>query len=65
MDMTFGQYLEKRRMEIAKRLLRETDISIGDVAERVGYSDQTYFTVCFRKNMKMTPMQYRTGEKNT
>ena len=65
LDTTFGQYVEKRRMEIAKRLLCETNLSIGEIAEKVGYSDQNYFTVCFRKNTDKTPMQYRSSEKST
>ncbi len=62
LNTTFGQYLEERRMKMAERLLREKRLSIGEIADRLGYSDQNYFTVCFKKRFHRTPMQFRTEE---
>lgn len=59
MNTTFGQYLEQRRMELALQLLRSRRLSIGEIAETLGYSDQNYFTACFKRRFQMTPMQYR------
>lgn len=59
LDVTFGQYLEQRRMEYAQKLLKNRRLSIGDISEILGYSDQNYFTTCFKRRFSMTPMQYR------
>ena len=61
MNKTFGQYLDDRRMEMAKRLLQDRRLSVGDVGERLGFSDQNYFAVCFKRRYHMTPMQFRSG----
>lgn len=60
LNTTFGQYLEQRRMECALQLLQNRRLSIGEISDSLGYSDQNYFTVCFKRRFSMTPMQYRT-----
>lgn len=61
MNTTFGQYLEDRRMKMAERLLAEKRLSIGEIADRLGFSDQNYFAVCFKRRHHQTPMQFRTA----
>lgn len=57
-------YLLKIRIERAKELLRETDSKISDIALNVGFSNQQRFNEIFKKNARMTPLQYRkAGEK--
>lgn len=62
MNMTFGQYLEMRRMAMATHMLKDKRMSIGEISERLGYSDQNYFTVCFKRRYAQTPMQFRNQE---
>ncbi|MNC53328.1 HTH-type transcriptional regulator YesS [compost metagenome] len=45
-------------MEKARELLRDTDLLINDVAERVGYQ-HSYFNRIFKKLEGMTPTRYR------
>ncbi|THF81648.1 AraC family transcriptional regulator [Cohnella fermenti] len=52
-------HLVHARMNRAKQLLAETDVSIRDIAESVGYSDMYYFTRLFKKQTGVTPVQYR------
>ena len=40
-------------------LLHRTDLSIAEVARRVGFDDQNYFSRFFRKHMGMSPTEYR------
>lgn len=47
------------RMSVAKRLLDNTDIPIGDVALRCGMQHFTHFSSLFRKTTGMTPSQYK------
>ncbi|MBO4346640.1 MAG: helix-turn-helix transcriptional regulator [Lachnospiraceae bacterium] len=55
-------YLAELRLDMAKIILSKTQIPIGEVSERVGYPDQNYFTKVFKKQVDMTPSQYRKKE---
>jgi LacI family transcriptional regulator len=46
-------------MELAKNLLAETNLSIGAVARNSGYTNQEIFSVSFRRELGLTPTQYR------
>lgn len=53
------QYLNRYRMEIAKRLLATSDKPVSEVARLVGISDESYFARTFRKLAGKTPHAYR------
>jgi transcriptional regulator GlxA family with amidase domain len=53
------EYLQKTRIEAAKRILEQTDKSILDIMLRAGYNDLKAFRQQFRKNTGMTPSAYR------
>lgn len=55
-------YIIKLRMNTACELLGTTQLSILQVAQAVGYSDQRYFARLFQKNFGMTPSAYRATE---
>ncbi|MGI6358940.1 MAG: helix-turn-helix domain-containing protein [Bacillota bacterium] len=57
--MTFVQYLTELRLAAAKQLLRDTHLTIGQIAERVGYNDISYFSRVFKKQVAVTPTDYR------
>jgi AraC-like DNA-binding protein len=57
--LTFVAYLNQFRLSKAQALLAATDRSIADVAQAVGFCDQSYFGYLFRKLLKMTPREYR------
>lgn len=63
MQKTFVEYVTAKRMEKAKRLLRSTDKSAGEVAAEVGYKDPHYFSFVFKKTQGMSPREYRSGKK--
>ena len=54
-----NEYLINVRVNIACRLLTQTNEKIGDVALKVGYTDQYYFSRIFAKKMKISPREYR------
>ena len=47
------------RLEAAKKLLRETDLTVTAIAEKCGYSSYIHFTKQFRKAENTTPTNYR------
>lgn len=64
MDLTFTEYVTQRRMEKAKKLLRESELHSGEIAQAVGYKDPHYFSFVFKKTQGVSPREYRQGEKN-
>ena len=60
--ISFVKYLTDYRMNMAKKLLRETSMRSSDVCYEVGYKDPHYFSSIFKKTQGMTPTQYREGK---
>lgn len=59
-NMTPLQYLQNQRLLEAKELLQNSNLSISEIAYRVGYIDVSYFTKLFKQFVSITPKQYRT-----
>mgnify|MGYP000137380626 FL=1 len=59
MGIGFANYLLNLRMEHAKKLLRETNLKMWQVAEESGFNDYHYFSKVFKKAEGMSPAQYR------
>lgn len=59
-QMTIQEYLLKVRMTRAKELLEDPSIKIQEVAARVGYSDNNYFSKAFRNFFGFSPTEYRS-----
>ena len=62
MKMTFIEYVTKKRMEKAKKLLLQTQMHSSEVAAEVGYKDPHYFSFVFKKTIGCTPREYRNGK---
>ncbi len=58
MGITPHQYILQRRIDKAKYLLRDRELSIAQIALGVGFCDQSHFTRCFKRLMGMTPKQF-------
>jgi AraC family transcriptional regulator len=56
------RYVVKRRVERAKVLLRESDMPITEVADCVGCSSHSHFSVLFHRVTGLTPRQFRALE---
>ncbi|UOQ46622.1 helix-turn-helix domain-containing protein [Gracilibacillus caseinilyticus] len=62
-NLSFSEYLSHYRLEIAKKLLEETSISVKEIAERLRYNNSQNFIRSFRKKAGITPGQYRKKMK--
>ncbi|QDU39557.1 HTH-type transcriptional activator Btr [Maioricimonas rarisocia] len=62
--LTTGQWLMKVRIDLARRLLRETDRAMVAIAQEAGYSDQSAFTRQFRKATGLSPREYRLARRS-
>lgn len=61
----FNTYLNEVRVQKAKELLRHEEMRLIDIAEAVGFEDQSYFTKVFKRIVGLTPLHYRAQIKNT
>jgi AraC-like DNA-binding protein len=52
--------IARLRLERAKSLLEETDLPIPAVAEKSGFIDRVVFSIFFRRQIGLSPMQYRS-----
>ena len=57
--ITLSQYVTYLRMEHAKQMLQETDISVTEVAMQSGYQNISYFIRSFKKTYGVSPLKYR------
>ena len=57
--MSFGEYLETRRLEMACRLLLQTDLSVAEVAEQSGFALYNTFYKSFKRHFDCSPTEYR------
>lgn len=55
----FNEFLLDIRINEAKKLLRQTDLRIYEIAEKVGFKNADYFVTQFEKLENMTPSEYR------
>lgn len=55
----FSDYVTRIRMKRAKQLLRETNLKVYDISRLAGYQSPKHFMMVFKKEVGMTPRQYR------
>ena len=59
MGQSTVNYVTNLRISKAKDFLKKSDKSVVEIAEIIGYEDCNYFFRVFKKNVGMTPLQYR------
>lgn len=62
--LSFTGFVQKVRMEKAQDLLRNTNMTVAEIAEQVGYSSPEHFIRLFRRFSKMTPTGYRHSQSD-
>jgi AraC-like DNA-binding protein len=55
------EYIQRKRVEKACALLRDTTLSTQEITEMVGFSDKAQFSKLFKRLMEKTPGEYRKG----
>ena len=56
---SLAAHMKEHRMEKAASLLRETDLSVAEIAGQVGYESQSKFTAAFKEQFGQLPKEYR------
>ncbi|MBI5117095.1 helix-turn-helix domain-containing protein [Candidatus Poribacteria bacterium] len=62
--MSFTDYVTSLRVAEARRLLQSTDLTLGQIAHKTGFSDQSYLTKVFKSQLGMTPTEFRSKEND-
>lgn len=58
-------YLLAWRMEVAKNLLRANELSVSEIAERIGYGSSSAFSVAFSRHVGLPPSAYANAQSST
>jgi AraC-like DNA-binding protein len=58
-SMTISEFIQEQRLEEGKRLLQQTDLSVLEIANRVGFKHQCNFSTAMKRVFDMTPSQLR------
>lgn len=61
---TFIDYVTRLRINEAKRLIAEEQLSLKGICYEVGYKDPNYFSRVFKKAVGITPSEYRQQHEN-
>lgn len=61
---TIGDSINRVRLEHSKIYLIETDLTVDEIARKVGFLNDNYFYTLFKKNIGMTPAKYRNQHHN-
>lgn len=58
------EYLIFTRINLGKLLLKDTTLSIGEIAEKCGFENMYYFSNCFKSITKVSPSAYRRSNNH-
>lgn len=58
-NMGISEYLKKRRLHYAKKLLKTTDLKVCEISDKVGFNDYTYFNRVYKERYGISPNKYR------
>ncbi len=61
--MTFIDYVTDYRLKMAEELLVQSNLSLDEISEKIGYQTTSYFIKIFKKHFQVTPKQYRSQIK--
>jgi transcriptional regulator GlxA family with amidase domain len=48
----------------AEQMLKNSTMSVAEISERLGFSEQFYFSKCFKQNFGLPPREYRKTKIN-
>ncbi|MFY0664407.1 MAG: arabinose operon transcriptional regulator AraC [Natronospirillum sp.] len=63
MGVPVRQWIEDQRISLARQLLVTTDLAVNQVAQYLGYQDALYFSRVFRKNLGLSPSDFRNNQQ--
>ena len=62
-NTTVNDYIISRKLQVARKLLKTTELSINSISELIGISTYTYFSKLFKDKFHMSPLAYRKASR--
>ncbi|WP_372949543.1 helix-turn-helix domain-containing protein [Mariniphaga sp.] len=63
LQKNISQFIREKRLEKAKEILLNENLSVSEIAYKVGFSSPTYFNKCFHEYFGISPGEYKKSEK--
>ncbi|MGB5815458.1 MAG: helix-turn-helix domain-containing protein, partial [Thermoanaerobaculia bacterium] len=63
--LNYQSVIDKVRFNLARELLQEATVTVGDVAIATGFSDSTHFARMFRRTGGLSPLEYRRSFRDS
>lgn len=60
-NMSVKDYIQYCRLKKAAQMLREENVSIAEVSDKVGFGSHSYFSSCFRRQFGVNPKEFKNG----
>ena len=60
---SLSNYIIQKKLELICHLLADTNTSLQDISDQLGFSTKNYFFTFFKKHMGTTPNEYRKEKK--
>jgi signal transduction histidine kinase/ligand-binding sensor domain-containing protein/DNA-binding response OmpR family regulator len=57
-DLSINEFIVNIRLKKAADLLKNSDLTISEIAYKVGFNTPHYFAICFKRNFQMSPSQF-------
>lgn len=57
--MSIKEFILDIRLKRSAQLLKESDLTISEIADLTGFSNQKYFSICFKKHFELTPSEFK------
>jgi two-component system response regulator YesN len=65
MGISLMEFILKKRIEESIRLLNSTDMKVYEIAEKIGFRDPHYFSICFKKITGVTVKEFKKLKVST
>lgn len=57
--MSIKEFIMDIRLKRAAQLLKESDLTISEIADKTGFVNAKYFSICFKKHFEVTPTEFK------
>jgi signal transduction histidine kinase/DNA-binding response OmpR family regulator/ligand-binding sensor domain-containing protein len=57
--MSIKEFIMDIRLKRSAQLLKESDLTISEIADRTGFVNPKYFSICFKKHFELTPSEFK------
>lgn len=57
--MSIKEFIMDVRLKRSAQLLKESDLTISEIADRTGFNNPKYFSICFKKHFELTPTEFK------